>query len=109
MTSNLSYSLPTREAARLLGMRIRAARLQRRWSVQELAGRVGVTHATIHKVERGNLSVKLGTALEAAAILGIPLFDSDRSRRRLETERARDQLALLPQLARRPRNIDDAF
>jgi len=103
------YSSQSREAARLLGLRVRTERLRRRWSQQELAERVGVTPVTVQKVERGDLSVKLGTALEAAAILGIPLFDRDRARRRLETERARDQLALLPRVARRPRHVDDEF
>jgi transcriptional regulator with XRE-family HTH domain len=104
-----SYSLQTREAARLLGARVRIARLERRWSLQELAERVGVTRLTIHKVEQGDLSVKLGTALEAAALLGVALFDEDRSRRSLEAERLSDRLALLPAVARRRSDVDDAF
>jgi transcriptional regulator with XRE-family HTH domain len=93
----------------MLGQRVRIARLERRWSLQELAERVGVTHVTIHKVEQGDLTVKLGTALEAAAVLGVALFDPDRSRRLLEAGRLQDRLALLPTLARRPPDVDDAF
>jgi transcriptional regulator with XRE-family HTH domain len=109
MTRPHPYSVQAREAARLLGARIRIARLERRWSAQELAERVGVARLTIHKVERGDLSVKLGTALEAAAILGVALFDEDRSRRALEVARLDDRLALLPAIARKPSEVDDAF
>jgi transcriptional regulator with XRE-family HTH domain len=99
----------TVEAARLLGARVRLARRERRWTVQELADRVGVTHVTMRKVERGDLTVGLGVALEAAAVAGVPLFHEDRSRRLLERARVDDRLALLPQLVRRPVQVDDDF
>lgn len=97
------------EAARLLGARIRLARRERRWTMQELADRVGVTAVTMGKVERGDPSVRLGIAFEAAALTGVPLFDPDRSRRRLEGERVDDRLAVLPQQVRRPAEVDDDF
>jgi transcriptional regulator with XRE-family HTH domain len=99
----------TIEAAQLLGARIRLARRERRWTLQELADRAGVTAVTMRKVERGNPSVRLGVAFEAAALTGIPLFDSDPSRRRLEAERIDDRLAVLPRLVRRPMAVDDDF
>ncbi len=99
----------TIEAARLLGARVRLARRERRWTIQELAERVGVTHVTIRKVERGDLTVGLGVAFEAAAVLGVPLFHEDRSRRTLEAARVDDRLAVLPQLVRRPTEVDDDF
>lgn len=104
-----TYSLTTVEAAQLLGARVRLARSERRWTLQELAERVGVTHVTMRKVERGDLTVGLGVAFEAAAVLGIPLFHEDRSRRALETGRVDDRLALLPQLVRKPAEVDDDF
>lgn len=76
-------------------------------SVEELAERVGVNHQTIRKVERGDLTVGLGPAFEAAAILGVPLFDPDPERRDLEFGRMRDRLAVLPQRARRPKVTND--
>ena len=76
-----TYSPLTMEAARLLGARIRAARRERRWTVDELAERVGVAHPTIRKIERGDPTVGLGPAFEAAALLGIPLFGDDPGRR----------------------------
>jgi transcriptional regulator with XRE-family HTH domain len=97
------------EAIRLLGARIQLARRERRWTLQELADRAGVTAVTMRKVERGDPSVRLGIAFEAAALTGVPLFDPDRSRLRLEAERIDDRLAVLPRLVRRPVEIDDDF
>lgn len=93
----------------MLGGAVRAGRRQRRWTVAELAERVGVTEATMLKVEGGDPSVRLGIALEAAALTGVPLFGEDRARRRLEGLRLDDRLSLLPQKVRRPREVDDDF
>lgn len=104
-----SYSPMTIDAARLLGATVRAARLERRWTVEELAERVGVNHTTLRKVERGDLTVGLGVAFEAAALLGVPLFGDDDERRSLEIARLNDRLAALPERARRPVRVDDDF
>lgn len=97
-----------REAARLLGSRIRLGRRERHWTLQALAERVGVTAVTMRKVERGDPSVRLGIAFEAAALTGVPLFDEEDVRRRLERARVDDRLALLPKRIHRPK-IDDDF
>jgi len=104
-----TYSPVAIEAAQLLGARVRLARLERRWTLQELAERVGVTHVTMRKVERGDLTVGLGVAFEAAAVLGVPLFHEDPSRRALEAGRVDDRLAVLPALVRKPTEVDDDF
>lgn len=104
-----TYSPLTVDAARLLGSRVRLARRERRWTLKELAERVGVTEVTMQKVERGDLSVRLGIALEAAAVLGVPLFHETRERRALEAMHVADRLALLPQAVRRPVHFDDDF
>jgi transcriptional regulator with XRE-family HTH domain len=108
MSRPVAYSTVTQEAARLLGASVRLARHERRWTVQELADRVGVTHTTIRKVERGDLTVALGTAFEAAALLGVPLFHEDATRRSLEAGRVADRLAVLPKIVR-TRAVDDDF
>lgn len=109
MPSARTLSPQTVEAIRLLGARIRLARRERRWTLQELADRVGVTAVTMRKVERGDPSVRLGIAFEAAALTGVPLFDPDPSRRRLEAAQVNDRLAVLPQLVRRPTEVNDDF
>jgi DNA-binding XRE family transcriptional regulator len=97
------------EAAKLLGASVRLGRRERRWTVAELAERVGVTEATMLKVEHGDPGVRLGIAFEAATLVGVSLFDEDRSRRALEAARIEDRLAVLPERVRRPRDVDDDF
>lgn len=104
-----TYSSPTLEAARLLGSRIRLARKERRWTIEQLAERVGVAHVTISKVERGDLNVAVGTVFEAATVVGVPLFDLEPTRRTLEADRVADRLALLPRLVRPTVAADDDF
>jgi transcriptional regulator with XRE-family HTH domain len=104
-----TFSPLTVEAARLLGSRIRLARKERGWTVDQLAERVGVAHVTISKVERGDLTVALGTVFEAAAVVAVPLFDPDPGRRSLEAERVANRLALLPNLVRPAVKVEDDF
>jgi transcriptional regulator with XRE-family HTH domain len=102
------HSAATKEVAQLLGQQVRQGRLKRRWSVEDLAARAGVSQVTMRKVERGDLSVALGTALEAASIVGVPLYEGD-ERRTLERRRLDEALSLLPASARRRRHVDDDF
>lgn len=105
-----TYSPYAIEAAQLLGIQIRAARRERRWTMRELADRAGITPFTLGKVEHGDMSVGLGVAFEAAALVGVPLFHDDRSRLTLDADRARAQAALLPQRVRSPRgSVKDDF
>ena len=108
MKRPIAYSNVACEAAQLLGAGVRLARQERRWTVQELADRVGVTHTTIRKVERGDPTVALGTAFEAAAVVGVPLFHEDAARRAVEAGRLADRLAVLPRTVRAPA-VDDDF
>jgi transcriptional regulator with XRE-family HTH domain len=104
-----NYLPATQEAARLLGASIAVARREHGWTIEELAERVGVTHMTIRRIERGDLGVALGTVLEAAVILGLPLFGDDPTVRRLEGRRLEERLALLPRRVRRTERVDDDF
>jgi len=104
------HSLYAVEAARLLGARIRLARRERRWSQDELAARTGITPRTVYKIEHGDLSVGLGAAFEAAALLGVPLFHDDRSRLSIDLDRTEARSALLPRPHRaRPNEVKDDF
>ena len=109
MPGQRTYSPLASEAARLLGARVRLARREHGWTLRELAERVGVTQPTMRRIERGDPSVGLGVAFEAAVITGVPLFDEDRSRVRMETAQVESRLALLPQLVRKPTHVDDDF
>ena len=87
---------------------MRQARRERRWTVAGLAERVGVSPVTIRKVERGDLTVALGTAFEAAALVGVALFHDDPTRRALEAEYTAARLAVLPASVQ-PSQVDDDF
>ena len=95
MKRTRTYSPYAVEAAQLLGARVSLARRERRWSMHELADRAGITKFTLSKVERGDLTVGLGVAFEVAALVGVPLFDEDRSRLAIDVDHARDRIALL--------------
>jgi DNA-binding XRE family transcriptional regulator len=101
-------SSATREAARLLGLQVQEGRRTRRWTQAELAERVGVSEVTMGKIERGDTSVALGTALEAAVLVGVPLFTDGPEGLGRERSRTEGRIALLPERVR-PRRVDDDF
>lgn len=86
----------------LLGLQVREARVERRWTVRELAERAGISTSTLLKVEKGDPSVTLGVALDVAALVGVPLFHEDRANLGAEVVRRRERLTLLPQRIREP-------
>ncbi len=105
-----AYSPYAIEAAQLLGEQIRLARRERRWSQRELAERAGITPGTLIRIERGDPGVRLGTAFEAASLVGVPLFHPDRSRLTLDLDRTRARAALLPERVRpRAEDVKDEF
>jgi len=98
-----------REAVSLLGEQIAARRREIGMTGAELAERVGVTRATISKIETGHATVAIGTVFTAAAIVGVPLFDLDDDRGvRAVRDQLRSYRRLLPERVR-PREIDDDF
>jgi len=111
MANARTYSSYTREAAALLGKQIRLGRKRRKWTAHELAERAGISRATLQKIEKGDLSVAVGLVFEVAALVGVRLFDAERSTLAGHIGRTEDQLALLPSAVRRPRKhaVDDDF
>lgn len=93
----------------MLGQQIAIGRRERRWTVAELAERVGASPPTISRIEKGDPSVGLGVAFDTASILGIPLFSGDATLRSAVEAGDRDRLALLPARVRRQRKVDDDF
>ena len=108
MAVSTHRSRATTHAAHLLGLQVQEGRRRRRWTQSELAERMGVSKATLAKVERGDPSVALGTAFEAAILVGVPLFAGDADSKRSEERRLEDRLALLPERVRRV-PVDDDF
>lgn len=85
------------DAAAVLGQQIKAARAARGWTAIELAARIGVDRRTVAAIEAGEPAVSIGNTLNAADIVGVPLFGADDRAElaRLRRE-GRDRLALLP-------------
>ncbi|MEX0868808.1 MAG: helix-turn-helix domain-containing protein [Nitriliruptoraceae bacterium] len=82
-----------RDAARILGAQIAAARRRRRWTAARLAEQINVSLPTLRKIERGDPTVAIGTVLDAAVIVGVPLFGRDVDRL---ADHIEDRVALLP-------------
>ena len=110
MAKERTYSRYTRDAGSLLARQIRLGRKQRKWTEHELAGRAGISRATLQKIEKGDLSVAVGLVFEVAALVGVALFDQERGSLAAHIARTDDKLALLPSAVRKPRkSVDDEF
>lgn len=97
-------------AAQVLGQQIGQARRLHGWTAAELADRVGVSVRTISNLEHGSPSVALGTAFEAATIVGVRLFGADGPELVRLVRQGRETLALLPdRVYRREDPIRDDF
>ncbi|UGB27063.1 helix-turn-helix domain-containing protein [Methylorubrum sp. B1-46] len=58
------------DSLRLLGQRVRLARLRRNLTQQELGERMGVGRLTVVSLEKGRPGVSLSTALKALTVFG---------------------------------------
>jgi transcriptional regulator with XRE-family HTH domain len=71
------YSRYSRDAAILLGQLIRLARIRQKLTIEQLAERAGLSRGLVHRIEKGDLGCAIGSVFEAAAIVGVHLFDAD--------------------------------
>ena len=79
VTFEEATSRTTRHIISSVGSMIKLARKEKLMSVEELANRVGVGRNTIDKIENGgDVNIPIGNVIEAALIVGIPLFGGDR-------------------------------
>jgi transcriptional regulator with XRE-family HTH domain len=104
-----SYSAPTVDALRVLGLEISRARRERRWTATELADRAGIGAVTLRKVERGDPTVAIGTVFEVAVLLGVPLFGVDPTELPTLAQRGQERLAVVPARVRSTRTVHDDF
>lgn len=109
-TSKRTYSRYTREARTLLSKLIRAARIERRLTSQEVAERAGISRGLMQRIEHGDLKCEIGAVFEVATIVGVKLFEASEATLAAELTRSNDKLALLPQSVRgQARKVDDDF
>lgn len=104
------YSRYTKEAIVLMGQLIRAARLERKLTVAELAERAAVSRGLVQRIEQGDPGCAVGAVFEVASLLGIKLFDSDQPRLSANNAVLQQTLTLLPKAARDSRKpVKDDF
>lgn len=104
------YSNYTTDAVRMLGLAIRAERKAKKMSEQTLADRCGVSRSFIKRLEKGDPACGIGSAFEAAYVVGISLFDMGPNRLSSELKRTEERLTLLPKSIRQTKPvINDDF
>lgn len=104
-------SAPARDAIEVLGQRIKIARIQRGWTLADVASRALTSVPTVRNVEAGSPATAIGTFVQMAYLLGVPLFGIDDPAELARLRRRGDEtLALLPARVRtRPEDFDDDF
>jgi ribosome-binding protein aMBF1 (putative translation factor) len=96
-----TYSSHAQEAVTVLGQLIRVARIERKLSVAELAERVGVQRDFIQRIEHGDPRCGIGLVFEAAAIVGVSLFEANRGDLAMRVAEQAEKLRLLPKSVRK--------
>lgn len=105
-----SYSNYTEEAIILMARLIRAARLERELTAQEVAERAGISRSMLQRIEKADLKCEIGAVFEVAAIVGVKLFDAESTSLNKYILQTQEKLALLPQKTRKSTKVvDDDF
>ncbi len=103
-------ALSTRAAAdalAVLGAQVRVGRHARNWTAADLAARIGVSPRTVTAIEKGSPGVAVGTVLNAAAVVGVPLFGATGAELARLRRRGEERVALLPSREYHPRHDRD--
>ena len=105
-----TYSRITIHAVALLGKQIKIARKERNMTAQDLADRAGISRGLLQRIENGSLTCQIGAAFEAAALVGIRLFDADDTSLTAGIRQADEKIALLPKhIHPGKQQVDDDF
>ena len=109
--SKISEALPAavEEVLIRLGRNIRTARLRRRLSREDLAGRIGISRQVLAQIEKGKPTTAVAAYLGALWALGLlnqlkDVADPDRDEEGKTLERSRS-----PKSAPKRRKMDDDF
>ncbi|MCA1515635.1 helix-turn-helix transcriptional regulator [Bradyrhizobium sp. NBAIM01] len=95
------------DAATRLGQLIRRGRIDRHMTVAALAERAGVSRGLIQRIEAGDTGCTIGAVFEAAAIVGVRLFDAGQVTMSRDVESTREVMDLLPKAIRSHRTEPD--
>jgi len=104
-----TYSRYAEEALTLLAKRIRASRLEKKMSAQEVADRAGISRGMLSRIEKADPKCEIGATFEVARIVGVTLFEEEPSRLAMHVKQVEEKLSLLPKSARKTSKevIDD--
>ncbi len=109
-TQRRTYARYTREGLALLGKMIRLGRKQRKMTEHELAERLGVARSTLQRMEKGDPKVEIGLMFEAAALVGVKLFEADERGMTALASQTDDRIALLPKhVYKTGKRVEDDF
>lgn len=105
-----TYSRYSQDAAALLAGLIRAARIERNLTTQEVADRAGISRGMLQRIEKGDMKCEIGAVFEVAVIVGVQLFNLDRETVSLHLNHTQEKLALLPKSVRKSQEqVNDDF
>jgi DNA-binding XRE family transcriptional regulator len=108
--SERSYSRIASEAILLLGHMIRAGRIERQMTTQNLAERAGISRALLYRIEKGDPACSVGAVFETAAIVGVQLFKPQAATMTGQLDAIGSRLALLPKVVRtKSKAVKDDF
>jgi len=109
-SSNRPHSRYSLDATLLLGQLIRRARIERKLTTADLASRLGASRGLVQRIEKGDPGCAIGIVFEAAAIVGVRLFDADQVAISAAMNATTTTLALLPKTVRTPKvELKDDF
>lgn len=79
-------------------------------TAQGLADRANISRTTLYNIEKGAPGPEIGTVFEAAALVGVRLFDVDDSTLAMHNARLDEKLTLLPKSVRTSKQeVEDDF
>jgi hypothetical protein len=68
--------------------------------MDETSIRAGISRALLRRIEHGDPGSAIGSVFEVATVVGVSLFEPERSRLTSQLHHATERLALLPKSAR---------
>lgn len=100
LMNNIITSSLTQKRLEIIGNMIKAARLERKISQQELGERIGVSRPTISAIEKGKANVAIGSVFEAAYIVGLSIMEDENQTIESSSQTIANILKILPSRGR---------
>ena len=98
------------DAVTLLGQLIRKSRVESKRKAVDVTERAGISRGLLRRIETGDPGCTIGAVFEVAAIVGVRLFDAERTALSGAVKANREIMTLLPKSACSPRiEVNDDF